>query len=101
MGFLSKLLGDENERFYQLVIKSLNGPTTGLEYGIKPFVFEDASGYAHGYVPLKCYEILDNDNTVRFPYHARHLKDNDPNFYVVVIRNTSEGLAEFESRLDN
>ena len=102
MGFLDILLGDDDKRFSQLVKVSLEKPTTGIEHGIKPFTFDKANAYAYTYVNSAYYEILVNENdAIRIPYKSRRLKDNDPNFYIVTIRNTNDGLALFEAVLDN
>ncbi|GAB56211.1 hypothetical protein GPUN_2096 [Glaciecola punicea ACAM 611] len=102
MGFLDKLLGNDDERFSQLVKISLEKPTTGIEHGVKPFTFEKANTYAYTYVNSAYYEILVNENdAIRIPYSSRRLKNNDPNFYIVTIRETKDGLALFEAELDN
>lgn len=101
MGFLDKLLGNRDERFYQLVLKSLNEPTTGVEHGIKPFEYSEANTYAYTYVNSKYYTIID-DNAVLISYNPRQrLEVNDMNFYEVIIRADHQGLAEFDSCLEN
>lgn len=100
MGFIDKLLGNKDERFYKLVLESLDAPTNGAEHGIKPFEYDEADSYAYTYVNSKYYEIL-GDYVVRIPYSPRRLKVDDKNFYKVTIRRDHLGLAEFDSQLDN
>lgn len=99
LNFLGRMLGDEDERFYLLVINSLTKLTTGEEFNIKPFTFKDASRYAYMYVNTSYYEILDDDS-IRIPYSYRGDKYNDKNIYKVTINKNDKGLALFNSVID-
>lgn len=93
------LFKSKNKRFYELVIMSLHKPTTGEGGGIQSFTFNEACEYGYMNVARNAYEEL-NEEEVRFTYSPHLANKKDSKIYIVTLKRTSNGLAEFDSSVN-